>query len=106
MPANWTSTPIQIPDQALLSAADVGVYLGVHQKTVLRWVREGRFPAPRKTAGGSDRWTARAVGVWLAWQDFAPEGPLVAGPGGGEPPAGPPAGPPAEGKKPGTQREH
>ena len=67
----WGTTTIQIPKKPLLAARDVAVLLDVHEKTVRRWVEEGKFPPPKRI-GGQERWTNIAIGVWLAWQDFAP----------------------------------
>jgi excisionase family DNA binding protein len=68
----WTSAPIRVPGQPFLTVRDVAKVVGVHPKTVQRWVREGTFPAPKRRAGGKEVWTSMAVGVWLAWQDYAP----------------------------------
>lgn len=64
---DWTEARIRIPSQPFLNLVEVAAVAKAHPKTIRRWVREGRFPAPRQPG----RWTAFSVGVWLAWQDFA-----------------------------------
>ncbi|MDR9424336.1 MAG: helix-turn-helix domain-containing protein [Marinobacter sp.] len=39
-----------------LTVIEVGNHYGVSRHTVRRWVREGRFPAPKKLTSGSTRW--------------------------------------------------
>lgn len=69
---HWISAPIRVPEQSFLTVGDVAKVVGVHPKTIQRWVREGSFPFPKRRGGGREVWTNMAVGVWLAWQDYAP----------------------------------
>ncbi|ENO17193.1 AlpA family phage regulatory protein [Marinobacter nanhaiticus D15-8W] len=34
----------------------VGNHYGVSRHTIWRWVREGKFPPPKKLSSGSTRW--------------------------------------------------
>lgn len=69
---NWSSAPIPVPDKPLLNLAEVEAFLGYNAKTIKRWVREGKFPAPKRIGDGQ-RWTALSIGVWLAWRDHCPQ---------------------------------
>ncbi len=68
----WASDQLRIPARPFLKLDEVAEVVGAHPKTVQRWVREGLFPQPRSVAGGRERWSARSVGVWLAWQEYCP----------------------------------
>lgn len=39
-----------------LTDIQVGNHYGVSRHTIWRWVREGKFPAPKKLTSGSTRW--------------------------------------------------
>lgn len=69
---HWGTAPIRVPEKPLLTAGEVAALFDVHAKTIRRWVEEGKFPPPSKI-GGQERWTNLAVGVWLIWQDYAPD---------------------------------
>lgn len=51
----------------LLTKRAVSDLLDVHEQTVMRLVREGRFPAPLRTGavGSAVRWRARDVADWI-----------------------------------------
>lgn len=55
-----------LPEQ-LLSKSAVANILGVHPQTVMRLVREGRFPQPLRTGdiGSAVRWRAKEVSEWI-----------------------------------------
>lgn len=38
----------------------------VHEATILRWVREGRFPKPAKLGANCTRWRVELVEKWEA----------------------------------------
>ncbi len=63
----WSEVRIRVPAKPFLDLLEVSEVARVHPKTVRRWVREGKFPAPRQPG----RWSAVSVGVWLAWQEYA-----------------------------------
>lgn len=69
----WGSTPIRVPEQPLLTLAEVSTAVGYSTKTVQRWVRDGVFPPPLKIAGGGFRWSNVAIGAWLLWLDYSPK---------------------------------
>ncbi|KXS54623.1 MAG: hypothetical protein AWU57_977 [Marinobacter sp. T13-3] len=39
-----------------LTDVQVGNHYGVSRHTIRRWVREGKFPGPKKLTSGSTRW--------------------------------------------------
>ena len=43
MPVTTIETPADLP--VMLNAAQYGAHWGIHPRTALRWVREGRLPA-------------------------------------------------------------
>jgi excisionase family DNA binding protein len=95
----WGSAPIRVPEQSFLTVRDVAKVVGVHPKTIQRWVREGTFPAPKRRGSGKEVWSNMAVGVWLAWQDYAPNPATPVGGVGSElPAADDPEPPPRRGK--------
>ncbi|MCZ2341484.1 MAG: helix-turn-helix domain-containing protein [Bacteroidales bacterium] len=69
---HWTTVPIRVPEQPVLSIEEISALVGVDKRTVRRWVVEGKFPLP-KTIGNKKQWTSMAFGAWLLWQDFKPE---------------------------------
>ena|SRR5271156_5703717 len=46
--------------KTLLTPAEVAVVLGVRRETIHHWVRQGRFPPPRKFGSGS-RWPVEDI---------------------------------------------
>lgn len=57
----------------LLSSKSVAARLDVSVKTVLRLVKEGKFPDPAMTMpGGGHRWYEHDVEIWLAGQRITP----------------------------------
>lgn len=53
--------------EKLLSKQHVAEILDVHEQTVMRLVREGRFPPPLRTGavGSAVRWRAKDVANWI-----------------------------------------
>ena len=52
----------------LMTKREVGEALSCHPETVMRWVRDGSFPAPIKpggTDGGQCRWSTKDIEDWL-----------------------------------------
>lgn len=49
---------------AWLSVKHLRHRFGVHDATIWRWVREGRFPRPVKLAGNITRWSLCDVENW------------------------------------------
>jgi predicted DNA-binding transcriptional regulator AlpA len=54
----------QLPENALLDRAGLAGALGVHEKTVSRWVKSRTLP-PGTRMGAGFRWTAGAVLTWI-----------------------------------------
>ena len=59
-------TQMQAPHAELLTAADVARKCRVTARTVHRWRRTGRLPAPVRLSGKTVRWQADAINTWLA----------------------------------------
>jgi len=51
-------------ETALLNVNDVAAYLGVHPKTIYRFIRERGFPEGTKK-WGSRRWQRSEVQAWM-----------------------------------------
>lgn len=66
----WTTVNVRVPAPPFLSGEEVAALAKVSIGTVRRWVREGRFPAPRRPGV----WSGQSVGVWLAWQEYVGTG--------------------------------
>lgn len=50
----------------LLDKRTVAARIGVHPETVMRLVREGRFPAPvRFAANARPRWPSAIIDAWI-----------------------------------------
>ncbi|WP_108445454.1 helix-turn-helix transcriptional regulator [Halomonas denitrificans] len=49
---------------AWLSVKHLRHRFGVHDATIWRWVREGRFPQPVKLGGNLTRWSLSDVESW------------------------------------------
>lgn len=60
----------QDPD-ALLTPSTVKALVGYAPTTLRRWVREGKFPAPKKF-GGRLRWRAADVRAWMQARTITP----------------------------------
>ena len=52
--------------QIYISVKKVAEIVGVNERTIWRWVREGDFPSPSIQTGGATRWDERAVRDWCA----------------------------------------
>lgn len=70
---HWGTATIRVPDKPLLSLDEVKVCVGYSVRTIRRWVAEGKFPRPKKIAGGGRKWSNMAVAAWLLWQEYAPD---------------------------------
>lgn len=68
----WIKAEIDIPAQPFLDLNEVSVAVGYSVTHLKRWIKAGKFPKPRRVAGGGKKWSARAIGVWRAWQDYDP----------------------------------
>jgi prophage regulatory protein len=51
----------------LLTKRGVSEIVGVHEQTIMRLVREGKFPQPLRTGnvGSAVRWRAQDVAAWI-----------------------------------------
>ncbi|WP_084398648.1 helix-turn-helix transcriptional regulator [Henriciella aquimarina] len=51
----------------LLSKRTVSQIVGVHEQTLMRYVREGRFPKPLRTGdiGSAVRWREQDINDWI-----------------------------------------
>lgn len=63
---HWTEVRIRVPESPFLTTEEVAVLAKVSDVTIRRWVRDGKFPAPRRPG----IWSGVSVGIWLAWQDY------------------------------------
>lgn len=61
-----TATHAIIPER-LLSKRAVADILGVHEQTIMRLVRESKFPKPLRTGekGSAVRWRTNDVADWI-----------------------------------------
>jgi excisionase family DNA binding protein len=55
-PAHLTATAVVTRDEQLISSQEMCNLLNVTNKTLLRYVREGRVPAPIRPGGRQMRW--------------------------------------------------
>lgn len=63
----WATVTIRVPAKPFLTSAEVAVLADVKPNTLRKWVRDGRFPPPRRPG----LWSGYSVGIWLAWQDLS-----------------------------------
>lgn len=59
----------------MLTIGEVADCICYDQKTIRKWLREGKFPPPI-VDGKSVRWSAMSIGVWLAWREHGPREPM------------------------------
>lgn len=51
--------------KALLTQREVANRLGVTERTIFTWRREGKFPPPRRLGTRSLRWEEHQIDEWL-----------------------------------------
>lgn len=58
---------LNMPNEKLLSKRAVADILDVHPQTIMRLVREGKFPSPLRTGdiGSAVRWRSSDVTGWI-----------------------------------------
>jgi predicted DNA-binding transcriptional regulator AlpA len=58
-------------------AKEVAQLLGIHEMTVWRWARSGRFPRPIKIGVQVTGWFARDIAQWLEQKRQASQRPAL-----------------------------
>lgn len=70
-----TEVPVDVPRETrlsvdvpkrLLSARDIAAKIGVNERTIRRWRRQGKMPAGVEFAGAIVRWRHEEIDAWIA----------------------------------------